>query len=155
MTYRGPAHDLETLSINCRVRRTPVFARLAITVHTATSSLSVMKTFRRHCSEEKVGTSTLFANKQQNALHSHHHSMFCWPCITVYQYSDWPCNTVYQYNDWPCITVYQYSDWPCITVYQYSKPNVIHLLFNLLGIKGLYMFRALLAHPQEALHSGT
>jgi hypothetical protein len=46
--------------------------------------------------------------------------MFCWPCITVYQYSDWPCITVYQYSDWPCITVYQYSDWPCITVYQYS-----------------------------------
>jgi hypothetical protein len=26
------------------------------------------------------------------------------------------------------------------------------LLFNLLRIKGLYMFRALLAHPQETLH---
>jgi hypothetical protein len=27
-----------------------------------------------------------------------------------------------------------------------------HFLFNLLRIKGLYMFRALLAHAQEALH---
>jgi hypothetical protein len=28
----------------------------------------------------------------------------------------------------------------------------MHFLFSLLKIKGLYMFRALLAHPQEALH---
>jgi hypothetical protein len=35
---------------------------------------------------------------------------------------------------------------------QYSETNVMHLSFNLLRIKGLYMFRALLAHPQEALH---
>jgi hypothetical protein len=66
--------------------------------------------------------------------------MLCWPCITVYQYSDWPC-----------ITVYQYSDWPCITVYQYIETNVIHFLFSL-RIKDLYVFRALLAHPQEVFH---
>jgi hypothetical protein len=36
--------------------------------------------------------------------------------------------------------------------HQYSKTNVMHFLFNLLRIKGLYMFRALLAHLQEALH---
>jgi hypothetical protein len=35
---------------------------------------------------------------------------------------------------------------------QYGETNVIHRLFNLLKIKGLYMFRALLAHPQGALH---
>jgi hypothetical protein len=35
--------------------------------------------------------------------------------------------------------------WPC-------KTNVINFLFNLLRIKDFYMFRALLAHPQEALH---
>jgi hypothetical protein len=40
--------------------------------------------------------------------------------------------------------------WPCIVVYQYSETNVMHILFNLLRIKDLYMFRALLAHPQEA-----
>jgi hypothetical protein len=34
---------------------------------------------------------------------------------------------------------------------QYSETNVMHFLFTLLRIKGLYMFRALLAHPQEAL----
>jgi hypothetical protein len=28
----------------------------------------------------------------------------------------------------------------------------MHFLFSLLRIKGLYMFRALLAHPQEGLH---
>jgi hypothetical protein len=39
--------------------------------------------------------------------------------------------------------------------YQYSKTNVMHFLFNLLRIKGLYMCRALLAHPQEALHTPT
>jgi hypothetical protein len=35
---------------------------------------------------------------------------------------------------------------------QYNETNVVHSLFNLLRIKGLYMFRALLAYPQEALH---
>jgi hypothetical protein len=34
----------------------------------------------------------------------------------------------------------------------YSETNVMHFLFSLLRIKSLYMFRALLAHPQEALH---
>jgi hypothetical protein len=34
-----------------------------------------------------------------------------------------------------------------IIVYHYSETNVIHFLFNLLRIKGLCMFRALLAHP--------
>jgi hypothetical protein len=29
----------------------------------------------------------------------------------------------------------------------------MHFLFNLLRINGLYMFRALLAHPQESLHN--
>jgi hypothetical protein len=28
----------------------------------------------------------------------------------------------------------------------------MHFLFSLLRIKGLYMFQALLAHPQEAFH---
>jgi hypothetical protein len=41
---------------------------------------------------------------------------------------------------------------PCIVVYQYSKTNVMHFLFSLLRIKGLYMFRPLLAHLQEALN---
>jgi hypothetical protein len=35
---------------------------------------------------------------------------------------------------------------------QYSETNVMHFLFNLLRIKGLCIFRALLAHPQVALH---
>jgi hypothetical protein len=41
--------------------------------------------------------------------------------------------------------------WQCIIVYQYSE-NVMHILFDLLKIKGPYMFRALLAHPQEVMH---
>jgi hypothetical protein len=36
-------------------------------------------------------------------------------------------------------------------IYQYGETNVIYFLFILLRIKGLYMFRALLARPQEAL----
>jgi hypothetical protein len=36
--------------------------------------------------------------------------------------------------------------------YQYGETNVMPFLLNLLRIKGLYMFRALLAHPQEAIH---
>jgi hypothetical protein len=36
--------------------------------------------------------------------------------------------------------------------YQYNETNVMHFLFNLLRIKGFYMFRSLLAHPQEALN---
>jgi hypothetical protein len=37
-------------------------------------------------------------------------------------------------------------------VAQYNEINVMHFSFSSLKIKGLYMFRALLAHPQEALH---
>jgi hypothetical protein len=33
---------------------------------------------------------------------------------------------------------------------QYSETNVMHFLFNLSIIKGLYMFRALFGLPQEA-----
>jgi hypothetical protein len=35
---------------------------------------------------------------------------------------------------------------------QYSETNVMHFLANLLRIKGLYIFRALLAHSQAARH---
>jgi hypothetical protein len=38
------------------------------------------------------------------------------------------------------------------TYIQYSETNVMHFLFSLLRIQDLYMFRALLAHPKEALH---
>jgi hypothetical protein len=37
----------------------------------------------------------------------------------------------------------------------FSETNVVQFLFNLLRIKGLYMFRALIDHPQEVLHNGT
>jgi hypothetical protein len=36
-------------------------------------------------------------------------------------------------------------------LHQHSETNVMNFLFSLLRIKGLYMFQALLAHPQEAL----
>jgi hypothetical protein len=39
--------------------------------------------------------------------------------------------------------------WPSITVYQYNETNVMQFSFDLWRIKGLYMFRALIAHPQE------
>jgi hypothetical protein len=33
----------------------------------------------------------------------------------------------------------------------FVETNVMHFSIDLLRIKGLYMFRTLLAHPQEAL----
>jgi hypothetical protein len=39
-----------------------------------------------------------------------------------------------------------------ILLHQYNETNVVHFSFNLLRIKSLYVFRALLAHLQEALH---
>jgi hypothetical protein len=38
-----------------------------------------------------------------------------------------------------------------LIVHQYTETNVMHFLFSLLRIKGLYMFRALLAHLQVPL----
>jgi hypothetical protein len=35
---------------------------------------------------------------------------------------------------------------------QCNETNVMHFIFNLLRIKGLYMFRPLLAHPQKELN---
>jgi hypothetical protein len=40
----------------------------------------------------------------------------------------------------------------CICYIHYTETNLINFLFNLLRIKGFYMFRGLLVHPQEALH---
>jgi hypothetical protein len=45
--------------------------------------------------------------------------------------------------------------WLCNIEYQCDKTNVMHFLFNLLRIKGLYMYRAVLAHPQVVLHNST
>jgi hypothetical protein len=42
--------------------------------------------------------------------------------------------------------------WLYIAVYQYSKTNMMHFLFNLLRIKGHYMFQTLLAHLQGVMH---
>jgi hypothetical protein len=52
-------------------------------------------------------------------------------------------------------TLFTLFCWPCVILYQYSGTNVMHFLFSLLRIKGLYMFRALLTHSQEVLHNGT
>jgi hypothetical protein len=58
-----------------------------------------------------------------------------------------------------CITIGSGIDIPTylkllkyIRPHQYSETNVMHFLVNLLRIKCLYMFRALLDHPQEVLH---
>jgi hypothetical protein len=42
--------------------------------------------------------------------------------------------------------------WPCIILYKYDETNVMHFSFSWLRTKSLYMFRALLTHPQEMLH---
>jgi hypothetical protein len=39
-----------------------------------------------------------------------------------------------------------------VTSCQYNETNVMYFSFSLLRIKGLYMFRSLLAHSQEMLH---
>jgi hypothetical protein len=44
--------------------------------------------------------------------------------------------------------------YPDINHNQYSKTKVMHFLLNLLSIKGLYMFQALLTHLHEALNKG-
>jgi hypothetical protein len=54
-------------------------------------------------------------------------------------------------------SMYHFSSMTVINMicfaYQYSETNVMHFLFNLLRTKGPFMFRALLAHPQEQLHN--
>jgi hypothetical protein len=50
------------------------------------------------------------------------------------------------------LDIFFYSLIVTLYVNQHSETNMIHFLFNLLRIKGLNMFRALLAHLQEALH---
>jgi hypothetical protein len=52
-------------------------------------------------------------------------------------------------------TICHHSHFSNIHSYQYSVTNVKHFSFNLLSIKGLHMFQASLAHPLEALQSGT
>jgi hypothetical protein len=49
--------------------------------------------------------------------------------------------------------VQQYLDNTTHVQDQYSEPNVMHFSINLLRIKGLYMLRALLSHPQEVLQT--
>jgi hypothetical protein len=41
---------------------------------------------------------------------------------------------------------------PEFTNCQYSETNLMHFLLNLFRTKGLYIFRALLTHPQDSLH---
>jgi hypothetical protein len=67
-----------------------------------------------------------------------------------------PVDSVKVLNFWTCgLGGKHFTDlmfcWPCIIVYQCSETNVMQFLFSLLRIMCLYMFRALLAHPQEAL----
>jgi hypothetical protein len=42
--------------------------------------------------------------------------------------------------------------WTCVIVYQYNEISVMQFSFNLLRIKCLYKYRALLALPLEVLH---
>jgi hypothetical protein len=67
------------------------------------------------------------------------------------------CSNVYIWWNPPLLTIY-FAIVSCDKVKtsprkdQYSETYVMHFLFNLLRIKGLHMFWALLAHPQEVLH---
>jgi hypothetical protein len=53
-----------------------------------------------------------------------------------------------------CYVSWLHKVWSVHTIYQISETNVIQFLFNLLRIKDLCIFRALLAEPQEALNKG-
>jgi hypothetical protein len=46
-----------------------------------------------------------------------------------------------------CKTLHKANTTEKIAAFQYSETNVMHILFNLLRIKDLYLFRALLSHP--------
>jgi hypothetical protein len=39
-----------------------------------------------------------------------------------------------------------------VILYQFGETNMMHFLLSLLRINAFYMFQALLAHPQEAIH---
>jgi hypothetical protein len=51
---------------------------------------------------------------------------------------------------WLTCTAEMFSYLKFTKMNQYSETNMMHFLFNSVRIKGLYMFQALLAHPQEA-----
>jgi hypothetical protein len=56
-------------------------------------------------------------------------------------------------NIWVLLLVNLMFCWPYIVIHQYSRTNKTYfLVLSLLRISSLYMFRALLAHLQEALH---
>jgi hypothetical protein len=48
--------------------------------------------------------------------------------------------------------VYLMLCWTCVMVYQYNETNVMLFSFNVLRIKSVYLYRPLLAHPQESLY---
>jgi hypothetical protein len=91
------------------------------------------------------------------------HTNFCWT-IWLLHLRPWPRTKIIYLEGVICV----YMSCRCIATnelhknqiaksdyllsHQYSETNVMHISFNLLIIKGRYMFRALLAHPQEALH---
>jgi hypothetical protein len=81
---------------------------------------------------------------------------FCCRWVTVTEVlNEYPCailrgtNCFFEQRLWRITESTLYDEYNC---YQYNEINVMHVSFSLLRIKILYMFRKLLAHPQEALH---
>jgi hypothetical protein len=66
----------------------------------------------------------------------------------------WNCNNFSRcmWSTWEDTDTNVMFCWLCIIVCQCNETNVMHYSFNLLRIKSRYLFRALLTHPQEALH---
>jgi hypothetical protein len=55
-------------------------------------------------------------------------------------------------SSWVCVKYHMTKQAYEMSVHRYSETNVAHSLLNLLRVNSLYMFRALLAHHQEALN---
>jgi hypothetical protein len=63
-----------------------------------------------------------------------------------------PCNCIHFCNKTARL-VTSLAEYKQLTLFsQYSETNVMHILFSLLRIKGLYTLRALVAHPQDVQH---
>jgi hypothetical protein len=69
----------------------------------------------------------------------------------IYTQSD-PREVGNNYMEQACLRIQYVISFSSNSLHQYSKTSVMHFLFSSLRIRGLCMFRALLAHLQEAIH---
>jgi hypothetical protein len=117
--------------------------------HSLSWSFSVILSFHQYLDRPRVVLSSFFPNK----------TLRTWPYTYIIATRKDLMNDAdhtaphcaFFSSQLPTTPIYLIFCWPYIIVYQYNETNVMQFLFSLLRIKGLYMFRALLAHIQEAL----